>query len=300
MSSAGVNRGPGKLWSLWDIMINFQVYGLVFYVGSLAKMESNFAQRIEAERAAANLRYVPEITKYLDTSGLDWREVNNVDLETMRGSLQYGTTLANKLELQAAHDRIEIFTGKLRYKMTLHDFVAEVRALREAFETGINYKYFYLYPAQKAQKVLRLQADWEAALKAFPEIGEDAPCAVDCYALGHNTAAVFHAMRVLEHGLREMATAVNLVFDVQQWQTIIEQIEAEIREIGNKWPKTAAKSDWMKFYSEAAKEFFYFKDGWRNYVSHGGAPYDEHQALGVLEHVRSFMNHLATRFSETT
>jgi len=119
-------------------MINFQVYGLVFYVGSLAKMESNFAQRIEAERAAANLRYVPEITKYLDTSGLDWREVNNVDLETMRGSLQYGTTLANKLELQAAHDRIEIFTGKLRYKMTLHDFVAEVRALREAFETGIN------------------------------------------------------------------------------------------------------------------------------------------------------------------
>jgi hypothetical protein len=56
----------------------------------------------------------------------------------------------------------------------------------------------------------------------------------------------------------------------------------------------------MQFLSEAAKEFFYFKDGWRNYVAHGRAAYDEHQALGVLEHTRSFMNHLATRLSEAS
>jgi hypothetical protein len=45
---------------------------------------------------------------------------------------------------------------------------------------------------------------------------------------------------------------------------------------------------------QAAKDFFYFKDGWRNYVSHGGDPYDEHQARSVLDHVRSFMSHLAS------
>jgi hypothetical protein len=63
------------------------------------------------------------------------------------------------------------------------------------------------------------------------------------------------------------------------------------------WKASETKSDWMKFYSEAAKEFYYFKDSWRNYVSHGGDPYDEHQALGTLEHVRGFMNHLAFRFA---
>jgi hypothetical protein len=53
----------------------------------------------------------------------------------------------------------------------------------------------------------------------------------------------------------------------------------------------------MRFYAEAAKEFFYFKDGWRNYVSHRGQPYDEHQALIVLDHVRAFMNHLGARLA---
>jgi hypothetical protein len=278
-------------------MINFQVFGVAFYLTALTRIEIDFDRRVEFERGAQEAKYIPELRKFLDKPGLDITKVNSADLEMIQGSLEYATTLADRLELQAVHDRIEIFTGKLRYKLTLHEFVAEVRALREVFETGLKYKYLYLYPAQKAQKILRFQDEWGLAISGFPSIAEDVACAVDCYALDHNTAAVFHSMRVLEHGLREMAMAVNLVFDVQQWQTIIEQIEAQVRDIGDHWPKSAAKSNWMKFYSEAAKEFFYFKDGWRNYVSHGGAPYDEHQALGVLEHVRSFMNHLATRFS---
>jgi hypothetical protein len=56
----------------------------------------------------------------------------------------------------------------------------------------------------------------------------------------------------------------------------------------------------MSFYSAAAKEFFYFKDGWRNYVSHGGDPYDEDEAFSVLEHVRAFMSHLGSRLGEAT
>jgi len=105
-------------------------------------------------------------------------------------------------------------------------------------------------------------------------------------------------MRVLEHGLRKLAEAVNLTFDIQVWNTIIEQIENQIREIGDHWPRSATKSDWMSFYSIAAKEFFHFKDGWRNYVSHGHDPYDEPRALSVLEHVRTFMNHLSARLGE--
>ncbi len=54
----------------------------------------------------------------------------------------------------------------------------------------------------------------------------------------------------------------------------------------------------MQFLSEAAKEFFYFKDGWRNHVSHNRGTYDEHQAASVLEHTRSLMNHVATPLSE--
>lgn len=105
-------------------------------------------------------------------------------------------------------------------------------------------------------------------------------------------------MRVLEHGLRALAKDVGKAFDVQNWQNIIDQIESEIRTQGKTLPVGPAKSERLRFLSEAAKEFSFFKDGWRNYVSHGRAAYDEHQARMVMDHVRTFMNGLSALLSE--
>jgi hypothetical protein len=105
-------------------------------------------------------------------------------------------------------------------------------------------------------------------------------------------------MRVLEHGLRALANDVGLTFDVQNWQNIIDQIEAKIRELGKSLPRGVDKNERLQFLSEAAKEFVYFKDGWRNYVSHSRGTYDKHQARSVMEHVKSFMNTLSTKLTE--
>jgi hypothetical protein len=179
--------------------------------------------------------------------------------------------------------------------------VAEIRALREAFESGIKYSCFYHYPKDKAALLKKFPGDWNDAVKAFSKCREDALAAVDCYALGQNTASVFHCMRVLEHGIKALAANVDLTFDVQQWKNILDEIETKIEKIrdnGIPGMDKASKDERLKFLSEAAKEFFYFKDGWRNYVSHGRAPYDEHQAIGTLEHTRVFMNHLSKQLSE--
>ncbi|HVE20336.1 MAG TPA: hypothetical protein VNC39_00005, partial [Acidocella sp.] len=103
--------------------------------------------------------------------------------------------------------------------------------------------------------------------------------ATDCYAMGHNTASVFHCMRVLEHGLSSLASELGLSFDLQQWHNIIDQIESKIVEQRKKLPRGIERNEKLQFLSEAAKEFFYFKDGWRNYVSHNRGRYDDHQAL---------------------
>jgi hypothetical protein len=105
-------------------------------------------------------------------------------------------------------------------------------------------------------------------------------------------------MRVLGHGLRALAADVGKGFDVQNWQNVIDQIESEIRSLGKTLPAGLAKSERLQFLSEAAKELSYFKDGWRNHVSHNRAIYDEHQARNVLEHVRSFMTVLSSRLNE--
>lgn len=130
--------------------------------------------------------------------------------------------------------------------------------------------------------------------KAFPLAVQDIKEAGTCYATGRYTACVFHSMRVVEHGLRALAKNVELSFGVDQWYDIINKIEKEIKK-AQSLTKSVEKSERLRFLSEAAKEFTYFKDGWRNYVSHNRANYDGPQALSALNHVSAFMGHLATK-----
>jgi hypothetical protein len=283
------------------IMMNFGVFGLCHLLKDLAIMEERLTTRVRALNDISASGYANELRKFLNPGLGKWEQVNDLDLEQVRGWLQFATQQANTMELQAVHDRIEIFNRKLLFQpLTLQDLLAEVRTLRETLESGIRFKRFYLYPEVKGQLYVKFEADWRAVIEGFPRTTQEAKAAVDCYALGHNTASVLYSMRVVEHGLRAFASAVNVTFDVQQWHTVIEEIEAAVRDIGKTWPASTAKSAWLSFYSNAAKEFFYFKDGWRNYVSHGGDPYDEHQAFTVLEHVKGFMGHLSSRLGEKT
>jgi hypothetical protein len=283
------------------VMMNFGLFGLCFLVRDLVIYEERLAVRANAIVQIGSTGYVKELRKIIDLQAPDWDRFNEVDRRQVEGWLKYASQLATTMELQAVHDRIEIFERKLRFQqLSLSDLLAEVRALRETFESGLRFKRVYLYPEAKGQMCIKFENDWHTVTDGFPLTKEDAKAAVDCYALGHNTAAVFYSMRVVEHGLRALASAMNLKFDAQQWHVIIEEIEAAIRDVSKSWPASSTKSNWLSFYSSAAKEFFYFKDGWRNYVSHGGAPYDEHQALSVLEHVRAFMGHLASRLGDRT
>jgi len=298
MSSAG-GFGPGKPWSLWDIMMNYGVYGLCFLLQQLAIIEKRVEARLAIAADRGRLRYANELAQFLDPDE-QCDAVTQGDRKQIDGLLKFAKQQADTLELQPVHDRLEEFGKKLRFGITLHEYLAEVRVLRETFAARLRYKRFYLYPEAKGELCIQAQHHWAKALEAFPRIKNDALAAVDCYGLGHNTASVFYSMRVVEHGLRALAAGLNVTFDVQQWHTVIGEIESVIRELAEKWPKTPTKSGWLSFYSEAAKEFFYFKDGWRNYVSHGGDPYDEHQALSVLEHVKAFMGHLGSRLGERT
>jgi hypothetical protein len=130
----------------------------------------------------------------------------------------------------------------------------------------------------------------------FSEANYDIEAGTRCLALDEWTASVFHMMRVLEKGLHWLATKIGVSMtpeiDLINWKNIIDQIEKQIRDL-EKEPKSRAKSKKMQFYCQAATNFFYFKDAWRNHVSHSRTTYDERQAKEVWNHVRSFMQRLA-------
>jgi hypothetical protein len=178
--------------------------------------------------------------------------------------------------------------------MRLHENIIQ---LREMIIGELKEVFLIFIPNERHIWLEKAKAEYNQILQSFPSALDDCQEAAFCYACGRYTAAVFHAMRILEYGLGALSKEVGLTFDVQQWYDIINQIEKKIKEAQNR-PKSLDKSDHLQFLSEAAKEFTYFKDGWRNYVSHGRSKYDGPQALSALNHVKTFMVHLATRLSE--
>jgi hypothetical protein len=174
----------------------------------------------------------------------------------------------------------------------------EYDVLMDALKSELEGKLFLFVPSGRSKYY-----QWHGILSAeaktsFPSAHTELMEAGNCVATGAYTACVFHCMRALEHGLRALAKNVRKKFDVQNWQNIIEQIESAISHHGKTLRKGLAKSKKLQFLSAAAKEFTYFKDGWRNHVSHNRASYNEEEALVILNHVRSFMTHLASKLKE--
>ena len=108
-------------------------------------------------------------------------------------------------------------------------------------------------------------------------------------------------MGVLQPGLYALANVVGANFDhyyaSASWGKIIDLIEEAIGRL-RKAKKSDEKDDQLNFYSQAATQFRYFKDAWRNYVSHLRKHYEPDEAFLVLSHVREFMEHLASGVKE--
>ena len=120
----------------------------------------------------------------------------------------------------------------------------------------------------------------------------------DCYSIGQPTAAVFHSMRALESGLTALANEFKISAAQSNWQTIIEQIEAEIRKLGTQ-QKSQQKLDDEKFYGSAAAHLYFVKNAWRNHVAHMRESYSDGEALKILQNTYQYIESLCPRLRET-
>src|SRR5205085_2266401 len=113
-----------------------------------------------------------------------------------------------------------------------------------------------------------------------------------------NTACVMHLMRVMEAGLKAVATALAIPDPAQaNWQQIIDQINSQINQ------RRAAKSaGWLAvepFFADVSAHLFAVKVAWRNPSMHLEAKYDESEAKRMYNAIEGFMQHLAARLDES-
>jgi DNA-binding PucR family transcriptional regulator len=127
----------------------------------------------------------------------------------------------------------------------------------------------------------------------LPDAEPDILDAANCLALELHTAAVFHLMRVAEHGVRKLIKDLNVTLpnrpslDDSDWSELVTALTAKVLSLGT--PKRGSPDvkeiDRLNaLVSEARmlKEF-------RNPTMHCGRRYNEHEAANILGHVRHFM-----------
>jgi hypothetical protein len=131
---------------------------------------------------------------------------------------------------------------------------------------------------------------WKFASK-YPHATTDIDEAGKCLALGRYTASVFHLMRVMEIALRELGVA--LAADLREkdgWLTILhKRIDPAI----NGLPETSSEERHRKTaFQQVRAHLHAVRLAWRNDTMHPKATYTEEEAIELIEHVRSFTNHL--------
>ena len=225
----------------------------------------------------------------------EWEQAEQFLADTLKvvKEIPLSNSLASQVERALSYAKrqdanyaisIEVIVGEIS-----HNIVSEVESFL-FFSVRAHLKGRYLTP----ERVIG-----EALESAFPDAVKDAHDGIRCFVLDQWTASVFHFMRVLEHGIRYMSTLVQIPTDniaLESWKNALDQIEKKIRDM-EQLPRTEQKIQNLKFLSEAAINFRYFKDAWRNHVSHSRAHYDTRDAQRVMNHVLDFMQQLARPLS---
>ena len=275
-------NGSLSLWSLWN-MVEYPVKRICEVVRTL---ESHIV-RLELEpnqTSALTLDYKWPLAEV----DLDWLAADRDKFGLNKNLVEIVTTLQDEL----MSDR----------RMTPEMLCRELVTLRKFLINELDSRKFVYLAPPKDDYFQSKTLLGKAVHSRFPEVDKDAQDTANCFAFELYTAAVFHLMRVAEHGLRALAEEVHaepmhrtnpVPITEADWQKIITAIDDRI-EIFRKDPKSdPMRRSKLGYYSDAADHCGWMKDIWRNDIAHAQAPYIEPEADNVLSRVRSFMEFLA-------
>lgn len=222
---------------------------------------------------------------------------------------------AERLQLSRVLERLldfndddELLQPLGSHRFTLAELSFQLEELHKDIQRTLPQNKYLIIPASETKYYDQTKLFGNMVYMNFESTRDDVSEAGNCYATGRSTACVFHCMRVLEKGLHALVHELNSKFSTNikfskgvehtNWGNIIDKIESEIRELlkPTRQPRLAQTD--LQFYSQAAKEFVYFKNSWRDDVSHSRSSYDPTEAKTVMEHVKAFMQHLASKLHE--
>jgi hypothetical protein len=189
----------------------------------------------------------------------------------------------------------------------------DLRVLRESLENGLGHRTFMYIPNDHAEFYDQSALFGERVAVRFPEAAEEITQAGNCYAIESYTACVFHLMRAVEITARAMVRSMKAEQFIGQfeykngvktfkkkpielcdWGTLRDGLRKALNELEKGAATNVRKKNKHAFFSHALAQFGYFKDAWRNKVSHTRAIYAAGTTKDIMDNTRHFMQHLAS------
>lgn len=180
----------------------------------------------------------------------------------------------------------------LNLKNATHGEIHErIDRFYESFIDDLESRMFLALSQREAAEFKGPRVGWERIISAFKDSVRDIEEAGKCLALGRSTAAVFHLMRVIEHGLLSFAGSLGVDSAVPSWDGILKKCDAEIVK---RWPERSPEFKANReFYARATSALRAVQHAWRNPTMHVEGTYTIEQAREVLTTVQMFMNLMA-------
>ena len=275
--------GSQRIWSLLDV-INFMI---PHYMAML--------QMAGQEIAIANTSIAAGQV-----------ELRTRDKERIKQNFQFSSTKAAEYGLSNVSARIDRIYDAIRLdQLTYQEVRRHMQSLIEAYEDDTKFLYLYVYPRDKVQVSLKFRHEWETALNVLPDLADEIDKATDAYALGHNTACVFHLMRVMETGVQRLGKKLGVsathlsksgkLLD-STWGDILNHIDPKLNALPADTPAKKARREQLK---AVQAHLHAVKEAWRNPTMHPRRKgYNDQETLDIINHVRSFMNELASAISK--
>jgi hypothetical protein len=167
--------------------------------------------------------------------------------------------------------------------------------LLQTIERELTGRVFLSVPYDRCKAFSKPLEGWQHLLDVFPDAQEDIEEMNKCYALSRYTAAVFHSLLVVEHGLIRLGHYIGVTDPKLGWDATYKRLSWLLNNRASVPPDLD-----FNFLEQTKARLDSMKLAWRNKVNHAAGKlqiektgFTDFAAEEVIIACRSFMRHLA-------
>ena len=178
---------------------------------------------------------------------------------------------------------------------------SDIEALRDNIQRELSCHFYVGISPERKEAFTSSRIGWEEVCRDFPDAIEDIEEMQKCFALCRYSAAVFHSLLVVEHGLVRLGKKIGVTDPKEGWDASTRKLAA-IVVAGREKNETGLSFEYLE---QLNASVHVMKFAWRNKVNHAtgkplvmGGGFAPYVAEEIITATRNFMRQLGDGLRE--